>query len=263
MKIIRFIIQHLRNEEWFQFMTEFKKEVETSGASMLNIDALFAAWLVLYGKADELLALIRKSQFTKAQEDTDKERDHIFSAILKTVNALRHMPDTQVQAAAEALLIVLEHYKKSILEGGYDEESGAISNLLQDLNGPNVAQVNTLNLAVWIAALTDAQNRFIALREERYDESAARPKSDLQKIRLQAEHYYVTIINQIDALLLAAGYDSSDSAPAPGTGDPVYTFAVRWNERIKNYKTLLAQRQGRKKAVAAEQKAASSELEEA
>jgi hypothetical protein len=256
MKIIRFIIQHLHNEEWFQFMTEFKKEVEASGAKTLNIEALFVTWLVLYGKADELLILIRKSQFTKAQEDTDKERDHLFSAILKTVEALCHMPDAKMQAAAEALLIVLEHYKKDILESGYDEESGAIANLLQDLSGKYAVEVGTLNLSVWIAALADAQNRFLVLREERYNESAAKPKFDLQKIRLRAEHYYVTIINQIDALLLAAGYDSPDSAPAPGTDDPVYNFAVRWNERVKNYKTLLAQRKGRKKATSSEQEEA-------
>ncbi|MDR3267832.1 MAG: DUF6261 family protein [Tannerella sp.] len=256
MKIIRFIIQHLHNEEWFQFMAEFKKEVEATGGKTLNIEALFATWLVLFGKADELLLLIRKSQFTKAQEDTDKERDHIFSSILKTVEALCHMPDTKVQTAAEALLIVLEHYKKDILAGGYDEESGAITNLLQDLGGKYAAEVGTLNLSVWIAALTDAQNRFLALREERYNESALKPKADLQKIRLRVEHYYVTIINQIDALLLAAGYDSPDSAPAPGIVDPVYNFAVSWNERVKNYKTLLAQRKGRKKAAASEQEEA-------
>jgi hypothetical protein len=253
MKVLRFIIQHLHNEEWFQFMTEFKKEVEAFGAGALNVYALFTPFVVLYSKADELLMLIRKSLFTKQEEAADKERDHVFSALLKTVQALCHMPGQQIQEAAGALLLLLEHYKKDILHGGYDEESGAITNLLQDLAGPYALQVELLNLIAWVTALANAQERFLALRGERYEESAAKPKSDLQKLRLAADRYYLAMANQFDAYLLGAGYVTEDDVPAPGVDDPVYNFVVRWNEHVKNYKHLLAQRSGRRKAASSEE----------
>jgi hypothetical protein len=256
MKVLRFIIQHLHNEEWFQFMTEFKKELESFGAEALNVYALFVPFVALYNKADELLMLIRKSLFTQQQEAADRERDHIFSALLKTVQALCHMPGLQIQEAAGALLILLEHYKKDILRGGYDEESGAITNLLQDLAGPYALQVELLNLTAWVTALAEAQERFLALRGERYEESASKPKADLRKVRLATEHYYITMVNQFEAHLLAAGYGTDGSAPAPGVEDLVYDFVVRWTEHVKNYKNLLAQRSGRKKAASSGQEEA-------
>jgi hypothetical protein len=269
MRVIRFNVSHLRNEEWFRFYTEFKTLTESTGASTLEIDALFTPFLTYYSRADRLLEVLRKNAYTKQIEDADKERDRIFSGLYGTVKLARNQPDAAKRQAAESLIILLEHYKNLLLRGGYSEESGAIYNLLQDLSGNYAACVSLLGLSEWAAALHEAEDHFLALYGERHSENADKPKAELAKVRSYADRYYVNMMNQLDIVLLASGYGDEDDliigededetpsgmedeTPAASPAGPVPTFVIAWNEQVKKYRNLLALRKGRRSKKEAE-----------
>jgi hypothetical protein len=255
----------------------------------LGIDALFTPFLTHYSRADRLLEVLRKSAYTRQIEEADKERDSIFSSLYGTVKLACHQPDAAKRQAAESLVILLGHYKDITLRGSYSEESGALYNLWQDLTGAYAATVSLLGLDEWTTALRQAEDRFLTLYGERHSESADKPKSELAKVRRTTDHYYVNMMNQLDILLLAAGYGEEDdlatghdgddtdegggaddggaddgggsegaqtlggaSAPQASTAPPVPAFVIAWNEKVKKYRNLLAQRKGRRARKGAE-----------
>ncbi|MDR0681302.1 MAG: hypothetical protein LBG15_05570, partial [Dysgonamonadaceae bacterium] len=61
MKIKRIKLDKLRNEEWFNFFTEFKTFVEETFPEVTDIEKLFLVFVGFYTMADDTLEQIRKS----------------------------------------------------------------------------------------------------------------------------------------------------------------------------------------------------------
>jgi len=70
----------LRNDEHFQFNTEFRDLVAKEGAQNLKIETQFAAYLPLYDKEDEGIKRVSKSIFTTKIHEADKARDDYVRA---------------------------------------------------------------------------------------------------------------------------------------------------------------------------------------
>jgi hypothetical protein len=262
MKVIRINLTSLHNEEWFGFHTDFKEQIAKFGAENLKIKILYNRFILFYDKADKLLVVLRKSVHTREMEDDDRERDDRFRGFFGTVKGLQHQPDATKQVAALRMFNLLSRYKKSVLGGNYTAESAAIYNLLQDLRGEYAADITLLSLNDWVTAIDNAEKKFLASRSQRIAESANKPKEDLRGIRLQMDTLYKGIINAFDVQLLADGLgeeivfdadDSDDEVTEYGSDtaphvqeNAVYGFVTTWNEIVKKYRNLLAQRAGRR-----------------
>jgi hypothetical protein len=260
-KKIRF--SALRNEELFGFYTEFKGLVEHFGASVLGLVKLFAEFVSLYVKADNLLLVLRASTYTHELEAADKKRDDVFRGLSDMVRgALRH-PDEAKQKAAERLSLLLKGYRKAVLEESYIAESSALYNLLQDLGGDYKADVALLGFTDWVKAIKEAEQAFLDIREKRATESYNKPKSDLRLIQNKMNGLYTAMINMLDAQLLGdhlggdvdvdpedldneGHFDGEEDQSHELHGNVPYNFVVAWNERLKKYHNLIAQRAGRR-----------------
>jgi hypothetical protein len=125
MKFRRFRIDDWKNEEWFQFHTEFKTLAEPYSPATLNIDALYATFLTLYANADAALEIIRKSATTEQLAEADHARDVVFRGFSDSVKAgLSHFNPAK-REAARRLEIVINHYG-NIARKSYDKETAAI-----------------------------------------------------------------------------------------------------------------------------------------
>jgi hypothetical protein len=157
MKCKRFRIEDLRHEEWFQFYTEFKMLAGQYNPPALNIDALFATFVILYARADEALEIIRKSATTEQLAEADHARDVIFRGFSDAGKAgLSHF-DPSRREAARRLKIVFDHYG-NIARKSYDEETASIYNLIQEMNDVHAADIAILGLGEWVSRL-DADNK--------------------------------------------------------------------------------------------------------
>lgn len=229
----RFRIENLRNEEWFQFYTEFKGVVEQYTPQTLEIEKLFTDFLTLYANADEALEIIRKSATTEQIAEADNVRDSVFRGFSDAVKSAGNHFDNSKREAAKRLKIIFDQFG-NIARKPYDEETASIYNFLQEINAKS-ADVTSLGLSDWVTQL-DAENKaFEALMKNRYDENASKTALRMKDVRIETDRCYRDILDRIDALILINGEEKY----APFVKD----MAVR----VDRFENLLAQRKGRAK----------------
>ena len=260
MKVIRIPLRNLRNEEWYEAHTDFKKEVLRYGPEALGLQNLWLRYIPLYNKADKLLEVTPKSALTKDVEDADKKRDEVFQGLYALVKGSQKQPNENKLNAARRLFIVLKEYRNDILHSTYNQESGALRNLLQDLTGPRAADVTLLGFGDWTTALSQAEQNFRAVYDERRYESVAKPKEDFKLIRTRMDTLYTSSVNVLEAQLEADDLggdtvvDPNDfkdgiyeaDVPDHLRGNVTYNFVLDWNESLKKYHNALQQRAGRR-----------------
>jgi len=132
MKISKIHTIHLRNDEHFQFHTEFRDLATKETPQKLKIQGQFEAYLPLYGREDEALKKINKSSLTVQIQEADKARDEIFLGMAETAKAaLRHF-NPEVRAAAGRLKVVFDTYGNVAVKP-LNEQTSAVYNLLKIL----------------------------------------------------------------------------------------------------------------------------------
>jgi hypothetical protein len=247
MKVTRIALNRLHNQEWFKFFSDFKERVEHFGSSAVGIKKLFDKFTPLYQKADDLPAALRKSTYTKKLEEADKKRDELFRSFRNIVKGSLAQPSESKREAAGQLYNLLERHRKPILAGNYAAESAALRNLLQELKGNYAAGIALLGLTDWTEGLEAAGREFLSVWNERTGESIAKPKERLRKFRIQIDALYAAMADVLDAQLLAddLGGDAVADPADPG-GNVPYNFVLDWNETVRKYHVLLAQRTARR-----------------
>jgi hypothetical protein len=267
MKVLRIPVKKLHHEEWFNLYTKFKECVERFDAATIGIKALYEQFLPLFDKADKLMVVLSRSVYTKRIGVAGKKRDKFFRGFYSIVKGSLSQPDATKQAAADRLYNLLRVYRKHILLSNFAEESSATYNLLEDLRGKYAADLTTLQLNDWVDAIDRTEQEFLATREERQDESVAKPKENLIQARAQANILYSAMITLLDIRLLADGLggdvsvdpedldneirEDNDPFTPERHGNIVYNFVIDWNETLKKYHKLLQYRSGRRDKTSA------------
>jgi hypothetical protein len=235
MKINSIEFPRFRNDEHFQFGTEFRDLVNRFGAQALKCEARFNLFLDSYAKEDEALKKIRKSAITDDIREADSRRDRIFSGLASAnKTALKHfMPD--VQQAAKRLKVLFDTYG-NLAKKPLNEQTSGVYNLLQDLRGDVYAgDAATAGLTAWIKELETANAAFDNLVKGRYEEAFNRTDLVLREVRLELDERYRSIIALITALVEIEG--ETDYAD----------FIRVLNLIIDKYNNILAARIGRNK----------------
>jgi hypothetical protein len=203
--------------------------VEAVTPAALKIVALFNAWLALYAQEDDALKKIMKSVFTEDLHVADHVRDEVYSGMAEANrSALKHFR-AEVKVAAKRLKIVFDTYG-NVARLPLNEETAAIYNLLQELNGNYASDVATVGIGDWVQELEAQNNAFEHLYKERYDETALRTDLVMKDVRTQIDAAYRTIIERIDALCVIEGSE-------------IYTtFIKRLNAVVEKYHNNVAMR---------------------
>jgi len=226
----------MRNDEHFQFMTEFGEAVtKFGGADGLNIAAQYATFPALYAQEDTALKKIMKSALTAEIQAADFRRDQLLKGMTDTAKAaLNHFSD-DVQKAAKRLKILFDTYG-NVARKPLNEQTSAVYNLLQDLYGTYSADADKAGLTAWMDELQAANNEFARLMRDRFEESAMKTDLVLKDVRVKLDAVYRSIAEKINALMIV----DDDKTP--------YTdFIVYFNKVIHKYASIIAQRYGKKK----------------
>jgi hypothetical protein len=233
MKIKRLRLKNLRNEEWFNYFTEFKTFVEQTAPGTLDIEALFIVFMSLYGKADKALEQIRKSRYSSEIVKLDASRDNVWIGLSETVGSALHHFDESKRTAAERLVILFDHYG-NLAAKPYNEETASISNFLQDVRGKYAGEIAVLDLAEWLGELERTNTEFETAVLERNREYAGKSDLNMLDIRRQTDRAYLDIVERIEALSLVYG------------DDRFALFVRTLNSNIERYKTAINRRSGTK-----------------
>ncbi|MDR3246762.1 MAG: DUF6261 family protein [Prevotellaceae bacterium] len=223
LKFLKLHFSSLRNEEWFQFFTEFRDLVNKYSAEKLDIVALFLLFMMLYDDADTALEVIRKSVETALMDKADQKRDRTFRGFIDAVkSALNHF-DAEKQKAANELLVLLNHFG-NLAEKTPNEETASIYNFLQELRGAYAPQIATLVLNDWITELDNNNQAYEELVKKRNVEVTSRTTLRMVDVRKKTQDVYRSIIERIEALIVVNG-ESQYAA-----------FVTELNGYIKRYK---------------------------
>jgi len=204
MKTKSIYLHDLRNDAHFQFHTEFKDLVTKFGAAALKVQSHFEAYLPAYHAEDEALKKVMKSAITAEIQAADKQRDLLFRGMADANKAALNHFNPQVVEAAKRLKILFDTYG-NLAQKPLNEETSAIYNLLQDLNGKYAADAAATMLTDWAAELGDANDAFGKLMKDRYDETAMRTDLVLKECRFKADDAYRTITDRVNALVVVEG----------------------------------------------------------
>ena len=233
--ITKINLLYLRNEEWFQFHTEFKELVAEQSLEKMGIEEQYPKYNSLYNEADIVIEQIRKSAFTTQIAAADDLRDTNFKGFRAVVKGMLNHFNPEKRQSAYHLMLVFNQYG-NLPKMGYSQQTGATYNFLQDMNGKYLQDVKTLGLEEWVTELQNNNNDFNALMMGRNEEQSLKPSDRAVNIRKELDACYVDLIARIQAVALL----QKDHGLTP--------FIDKLNANINRYKTMLAQRAGRAKA---------------
>ena len=232
MKTEKINLSALRNEEHFQYHAEFKASVIRHNAETLNISDAFLSYQVLLDQEFEALQVVRRSVATDLIADIDRERDDIYRGLADVVRSgLNHFSSNK-RNASKRIKVLLDQYG-NIARKSYDEETAAISKMMQEVQTTYLPDVNLLGLGEWFSELDKKNKEFDLLMKNRYTEEAAKTELRMRQVRVDVDNSYRDLVNRIDALVLINGSSGYEE------------FIREMNARIERFSHTGAQRKGR------------------
>jgi hypothetical protein len=104
-----------------------------------------------------------------------------------------------------------------------NEETSAINNIIQELEGTYASDVGKVGLTNWVMELKKRNEEVSGLIEERFDESAGRSTVVLKEARAALDESYRGIVERLNALVIIEGEENYEP------------FIKRWNAVITQY----------------------------
>ncbi|MDR3329502.1 MAG: DUF6261 family protein [Prevotellaceae bacterium] len=233
MRIYRINLRYLRNEEMFNFFTEFKAFVEETSPETLDVTELFATFLVVYGLIDEAMESTRKSAYSESIIELNSQRGETYRCGSLAVQSATCHFDPTLKEAGKTLIGLFERFG-NLASRPYNEQTGGIINFIQEARGSFAPSVQTLALAGHIDELERRNNAFQAAVLGRNREAAVKPILNMPDLRNRAIGNYSDMIDRVDARMLLHGDERIES------------FIKLLNTNIERYKVAMKRRKGRK-----------------
>ena len=232
MKVQGMKVEKLRNDEHFQFNTEHIALINALHPQALGIGQMFDEYKALFDEEDIALKKVNKSDYTRQIKEADKIRDEIYGGIVlvNEGNAKHFNPD--IKAAAMRLKILFDTYG-NLSKKPLNEQTSAVTNILQDLRGKYQSDVNTVSFNGWADELERTNNAFAALVKERADETVGKVTIVLKQARAKVDAVYRKIIERIGAAIIMEGSQNYEA------------YIKGLNEIVKRYTAAMKIREGR------------------
>ncbi|MDR1847621.1 MAG: DUF6261 family protein [Bacteroidales bacterium] len=237
MKVLKVSLEHLQNEQLFEFLKQFSNLVRSVRADALHLQRYWEDFTTKLDLMNALLEQMRKSLLTKTLQELDTVRDERFRYLRTAIESWTHHYDATKKAAGEKLFAFYEVYG-NVVNDEYNKESGEIYNFIQDLWNKCSAELTLLNLNQDLTELDNANKAFENTYAQRNDEkSAEKIDAKMYDVRKDMYRLYRLCIEMIEA-------------GSVFTEEAIFTeFIKDWNENVQKYKNMLARKGGDKEVV--------------
>jgi hypothetical protein len=235
MKISKIHLAHLRNDEHFQLHDDFRDLTIKYGPETLKVGPIFEEYKPLFEKVDEALKKIVKSAVTEKIHDADRARDEVWRGLKHMIYAALNDFDQIILKAAKRLEIVFNTYG-NIAKKPINEETSAIYNILQELNGKYAEDIKTVGAERWVEELEIRNNAFKDLMKERHDEATTKVYTSLRHARTDIDKVYRRIIKRMEAYIEIEGINQYEE------------YVKTLNDIVNKYAMAVAVRNGRSAA---------------
>ena len=227
-------LARMRNNEHYQFMSDVSKAITNATPAALQLDSVFPDFDAALARLNSSLLVDQGSVKTEQITEMDVTRDRTWSALNERVKSSLLSPIAAEVDSAKALKRVFDLYG-NVRNLSYNEESAAITNLIEDLEkAQNTAHCATMGITNWVAALKQQNLDFQALLDSRNVELANKDSGDVKAIREEIDPIYQKIAGRIDAQVTLELTTAVTEA-----------FIKELNQRIKYYNETITARAGR------------------
>ena len=231
--ILSIVVSNLRNDEYFQFMSEVDKLVVASTVAALGISDQYTPFKSGLTNVDEVLKVEKGSNQTRLIIEADEKRDRIHKGLeLQVESNKNHWDESVVDAALRIGRIIGQYGNLRVLS--YNEESSAIGNLVKELTSEaNAPSLATIGLTTWVSKLGEANDAFQAIFNDRASEVASRSSGNVRAARLLLDPLYEAMVARVNALSVV-------------NGEAAYAdFIDKVNYYVDYYKNTISARKGR------------------
>lgn len=233
MKVMTFSIKNLRMDEDFGF----HKQVETLLpllASESGLQRFVNEYNVALVEFDDALKLNGTAKLTKAVEDADKRTDVAWSGINNFVKAMKTYPDEEIREIANEVREIMKKYGNiTILP--YNEQYGAMHNLLQDFDNLGVEKQIKAFLNGWIEEMKLGYDAYMKATSDRTKVESVRVAGNTKEKRNATDKAYKSLCDAVNAFVTINGEDNYKE------------FVSQLNVFVDKAKSTLAARSSRNK----------------
>lgn len=180
----------------------------------------------------EAMKPLAGNSFTEARKAADEVTDHLCVGIRKFADGNTYSPDAGIVATAKMLIKTIDKYGY-FTKMSYKKQYPNVYSLINDLKAIPAAEVENMGLGIWITALDEAYNNFVALTDEKMTEESEKQVGIVQETRDAAQLSYYAMVSRLN---MGAGYMGEE---------PYVPFINKVNAIIGEYKTELAARKTR------------------
>ena len=231
-------LPQLQNGENVNFHLDSVEQLEQSDIALLGVTEQFPEYKASVRELENTIDVFSASALSKESLRLDQIRDRKYSAMKAFVKVMLNDDDEVKVAAAERIMDVI---RKSEQEFGNPiflsmvKESTALSSLVRNLE-PLSDDVRLIDAESKLNGLKEANQAFIDLQFERYIEKSTKHSGDVKAARTVADAIYRKIVARVNAQILLNG------------NAELSAYVKAQNAVVDKYKTIVAQRKGRKKS---------------
>jgi hypothetical protein len=160
--ITRALLPRFRAAEFTQFLTNALQILADKGPGTLLVEDQASAVEEALAEVEEEYQRQTLSGITSELAELDKRRDKALKGIRRVVSGYEEHFDPAKLEAAQRITLVLKKYGPGIARLRYQQETGEVRSLVQDLQGDAAvsAALETLGLTDWVAELSSANQEF-------------------------------------------------------------------------------------------------------
>ena len=225
----------LKNELYFEHILDVIRLVETYEIDITMFGGEYERLKTLCDTLDKVLEQVKLSEYTAKIEKLDAQRENQHGILRDLIKASLRDDEEEVSEAATILSHLFKTYGR-MHEKTYDEETAAIYNLVEDLQGRYSEQVETLGLQNKVEKLKNTNIEFKKLMNLRDTEKSLKIKDRAVDIRKEIDKCYGNIVRCIEAKTILD----------PNHG--LTPFINELNTNIDRYSNVLAIKAGKKTA---------------
>lgn len=202
-------LKALRNLEAFQVYSDvaaFLKQEENTKEFEEPLKSVCDTFFARQQEYDTALLPERRSPQTAELAQLDARRDYLLRSFIANLRLYVASPDAELAQAAGVLWGVVEKYGRNIPSLPYRQETAAITNLLQDLEiEENADLAKKLFAEHWIASLRTANTQFEQTMLSRTDTASETTSEKSKMARVAVHAAFEKVCGMINALSVVKG----------------------------------------------------------
>lgn len=197
-------ISRMNNGAHFTFVTNILARAEADSKVQEKAGSYVAALKTAVAAEDEALKLSQKNLLSDEIAKADADRDTLYVAYRKAVEAFLPMPIADMAQAAKELAQHIKDYRINPADQ-LDKETGLLVNFIADLETKYTTQVAKLGLASVVAGMKEANERVRSLTLQRTEDRMAQGVGVMKNARTATDEAYRQLVKMVNALAMVFG----------------------------------------------------------